>query len=202
MYRVLGIDPGLRITGYGLLAIDLPDDNDHGSRDISNGVNTSIQAADTRCASRSLALLREPRLLEAGVIRLDSKLVMEARLDQLHRELVEVIQEHQPQCLVVEKLFAHYNHPRTAILMGHARGVILLAARQHNLPVTHLPATEVKKAVTGYGRASKQQIQRSIQCQFNLPTMPSPPDVADALAIALAASRRMMMNAISGTITE
>ena len=174
MQRVLGIDPGLRITGYGLVVVQ-----------DSPGAPGDVRMTQTQ---------REPTLLEGGVIRLDTRLPMEGRLEQLHRELVEIIDEHNPHCLAVEKLYAHYKHPRTAILMAHARGVILLAARQHGVPIVHMPSTEVKKATTGYGRASKQQIQRSIQRQFNLPQPPSPPDVADAIAIALTGARRITMS--------
>lgn len=159
MRRVLGIDPGLRITGYGV--VDIP-----------------------------AALGRPPRVVEAGVFRLSAKKSMEHRLMQLEADLVALIEECKPEVVAVEKLYAHYKHPRTAILMGHARGVILLAAARKELPVIHLPSTEVKKAVTGYGHASKAQMQRSIQAILSLPEAPSPPDVADALAIALTAARR------------
>jgi crossover junction endodeoxyribonuclease RuvC len=161
MARILGIDPGLRITGYGLVGLD------HGSL--------------------------EPRLIEAGVIRLNAKLSLELRLNQLHRDLAELIDEHTPTHLAVEKLYAHYKHPRTAIIMGHARGVILLCAQQRGVAIEHLPSTEVKKAVTGYGHASKQQMQRAVQAQCRLPEPPSPPDVADAIAIALCHGRRLAL---------
>ena len=75
--------------------------------------------------------------------------------------------------------------------MGHARGVILLAAQQKGLTVEHLPSTEVKRAITGYGHASKHQIQRAVQSQCGLAEPPSPPDVADAIAIALTCARRI-----------
>ena len=158
MLRTIGIDPGLRITGYA--AVDLP-----------------------RGAI-------EPVLVEAGIIRLSGKLSMEARLEQLHRELCELLDNLKPQRMAVEKLYAHYNHPRTAILMGHARGVILLAATQREIPVEHLPSTLVKKALTGYGHASKEQMQRAVQAQCKLAELPKPPDLADAIAIALTAARR------------
>ena len=93
--------------------------------------------------------------------------------------------------MAVEKLYAHYKHPRTAILMGHARGVILLCARQHDVPVQDLPSTEVKKAITGYGHASKRQMQLAVQSQCRLPEVPTPADVADAIAIALTCARRL-----------
>ena len=158
MTRILGIDPGLHLTGYAL--VDL--------------------------ATRGL----EPALVEAGVIRLSRTLGLEKRLAQLHADLSALIEEFHPQELAVEKLYAHYKHPRTAILMAHARGVILLAAQERGLAITHLPSTEVKKAITGFGHASKQQMQRAIQAQCRLAEMPSPPDVADAIAIALTHGRR------------
>lgn len=160
--RILGIDPGLRLTGYALLAL-----------------NPTQPTA-------------EPELVEAGVIRLDGKQSVEDRLVVLHHDLTELIEQLKPTRLAVEQLYAHYKHPRTAIIMGHARGVMLLAARQHNLIVEHLPSTEVKKAITGNGHASKEQIQLAVQTTFNLPEPPSPPDVADAIAIALCHTRRLI----------
>lgn len=161
MLRVMGIDPGLRLTGYGL-------------------VQLAVGAI-------------EPTLVEAGVIRLDAKTSLEDRLHALHADLDKLVAQLKPDRLVVEKLYAHYRHPRTAILMGHARGVILLCGRQHDVRVEHLPSTEVKKALTGYGHAGKQQMQRAVQSQCRLPEPPTPPDVADAIAIALTYARRVAM---------
>ena len=161
--RVLGIDPGLRLTGYGVVKL------------------------------RPGAI--EPDLVEAGVIKLDSKLPIEHRLVQLHEDLVAVIEELAPTHVSVEKLYAHYAHPRTAILMAHARGVILLAAQQHHLHLEHLPSTEVKKAVTGYGHASKEQMQRAVQTIMGLPELPEPNDVADAIAIALCCANALKLAA-------
>lgn len=156
---LLGIDPGLRITGYGLV----------------------------RYEPGTI----EPKLVEAGVIRLSARLSIEARLQQLHTELGELLDEHHPTHVAVEKLYAHYKHPRTAILMAHARGVILQVAQGRQVAIHHLPSTEVKKAVTGYGHASKLQMQRAVQCQCRLAALPSPPDVADAIALALTCARRL-----------
>lgn len=156
--RVLGIDPGIRITGYGC-------------------VETFGQAL-------------EPRLVEGGVLRFAATGSLEDRLCTMHADLAGLIAQLQPQVVAVEKLYAHYRHPRTAIIMGHARGVILLAARQAGLEVEHLPSTEVKKSITGNGHASKEQMQQAIASQCRLSAPPSPPDVADALAIALTCARR------------
>ena len=96
-----------------------------------------------------------------------------------------LIDQLKPRIVVVEQLYAHYQHPRTAILMGHARGVILLAASLRDLPVVSYNATRIKKTVTGSGRASKEQVQRTVQRELGLAQLPEPPDVADALAAAL-----------------
>jgi len=149
--RILGIDPGLRITGYGVI--------DHKP-------------------------LR-PILIDGGVIRLTVKASLADRLVELETELVAVMEEHKPDVCAVEQLYAHYAHPRTAILMGHARGVIMLAARKRGIQVEQFPANRIKQSVTGHGHAGKAQMQRAIQSQWNLPTLPEPADVADALAVAL-----------------
>ena len=154
-FRILGIDPGLQVTGYGVIEVG-------GGR---------------------------PRVLEAGVIRGAesgrSKADMAQRLNLLYTGIVEVIEEFRPGAMAVEQLYAHYEHPRTAILMGHARGVLLLAAGQRNIPVTSYNATRIKKTITGHGRATKEQVQHTMLRELNLATLPEPPDVADALAAAL-----------------
>jgi crossover junction endodeoxyribonuclease RuvC len=152
--RILGIDPGLQVTGYGVLEAS------------SNG----------------------PRVCEAGVIRSEEKRTpsdMAKRVRGLYDGIVEVIDQFRPGVMVVEQLYAHYEHPRTAILMAHARGVLFLAAGQREIPVVSYNATRIKKTVTGNGRASKEQVQRTVQRELNLNKLPEPPDVADALATAL-----------------
>jgi crossover junction endodeoxyribonuclease RuvC len=149
--RILGIDPGLNITGYGVVECD-------GGK---------------------------PRLCEAGVVRGKSRGSIAARVAEIHQGVADVIAEFGPTCMAVEELYSHYARPRTAILMGHARGVICLAAAQAGVPVVHYAATQIKKITTGSGHASKAQIQLAIQREFGLAAPPDPPDVADALAIAL-----------------
>lgn len=149
--RILGIDPGLQITGYAV---------------IEDG----------------------PRICEAGVIRSTEGRAssdLAPRLVALYNGLVEVIDQFRPEVAVMEQLYAHYDHPRTAILMAHARGVLFLAAAQRGLPVISYNATRIKKTITGTGRASKDQVQRTIQSELGLAQLPEPPDVADALAAAL-----------------
>lgn len=126
-----------------------------------------------------------PRIIEAGVLRLSTDKSLSERLVQLYQELTDLIEEHRPHAVAVEDLYSHYERPRTAILMGHARGVLFLAAGQAGLSVWSYLPTKVKKSMTGSGRASKEQMQLAVQAQFRLPRPPNPPDVADALAIAL-----------------
>jgi crossover junction endodeoxyribonuclease RuvC len=130
-------------------------------------------------------------LVEAGVLRFSSRASMTDRLGQLYEDLGGLLDELQPQRMVVEKLFSHYRHVRTAILMGHARGVVLLAGQVRGIELDELGATEVKKAVTGGGHASKQQMQHAVLAQCGLRELPEPPDVADAIAIALCSARRI-----------
>jgi crossover junction endodeoxyribonuclease RuvC len=129
-----------------------------------------------------------PRVCEAGVIRSAEARTpadMAHRLRNLYDGIVEVLDQFRPTAVAVEQLFAHYEHPRTAILMGHARGVLLLAAAQRGLTVQSYNATRIKKTITGNGRATKEQVQRTMQRELGLVTLPEPPDVADALAAAL-----------------
>ncbi len=156
---ILGIDPGLRITGYGLVEVS--------------------------------AALGRVSLKEAGVLRMKSKGDLSERLQELYDQLTELFTEMKPQRVGVEQLYAHYKHPRTAILMGHARGVILLAAAQHGVTVTNMPSTLVKRTVTGNGHASKSQVQRAVANLCKLDKPPEPPDVADAIAIAWTLASRL-----------
>lgn len=153
--RVLGLDPGLQTTGYGIL----------------------------ECTAKGI------RIAEAGVIRSahDGRDTpdMADRVKVLYDGLVEILDQWKPAAIAVEQLYAHYDHPRTAILMAHARGCYFLAGAQRNIPVFSYAATRVKKTITGHGRASKEQMQAAITRELNLAKPPEPHDVADALAIAL-----------------
>ncbi len=149
--RILGIDPGLNTTGYGVI-------------EVEGG---------------------KVRLCEAGIVRSRAKASIESRLDEIFTGVQEVIETHKPELMALEQLFSHYERPRTAILMGHARGVICLAAGQAGIEVVHYEPTRVKKVMTGNGRAPKHQIQLAVKLQLGLPSIPEPSDVADALAIAI-----------------
>jgi crossover junction endodeoxyribonuclease RuvC len=149
--RILGIDPGLNVTGYGVLSVS---------------------------AGRL-------EIVEAGVIRSVKSKHIEKRLTSLHADITEVIQSLKPDVVSLEELYSHYARVKTAIIMGHARGVICLAAAQLDLAVSHYGATQVKKVLTGSGHAPKSQVQLAVARHLNLVGVPDPPDIADALGLAL-----------------
>ncbi len=149
--RVLGIDPGLNITGYAVLEL----------------------------------VGRKPTVVEAGVVRGRARGSLPGRLEQIYNGVRDVIASLRPGVLALEQLYSHYERPRTSILMGHARGVICLAAQQAGLEIVDYSATQIKKILTGSGRAPKIQVQRAVQQELRLPALPEPADVADALAAAL-----------------
>lgn len=149
--RILGIDPGLNITGYGI--IDIQD--------------------------------RQLLLVEAGVVCSRQADTLAQRVAEIHAGVTDVISIFKPDSMALEQLYSHYERPQTAILMGHARGSICLAAAQAGIDVQDYAATQIKKTLTGNGRAPKSQVQLAIQRELKLSQIPEPPDVADALAIAL-----------------
>ncbi len=121
----------------------------------------------------------------SGVVHAAAGLALDARLETIHAAVREVIARHVPALVAVEDLYAEYRFPRQAILMGHARGVIYLAARQLGVPVVAIAPAEVKRAVTGNGAAGKAQVQRAVQTLLGLPRPPQPSHVADALGLAV-----------------
>ncbi len=124
-------------------------------------------------------------LIEAGVFQTDNDLAIEARLNQIAEDIKSLLEKFRPDVVAVEELYSHYAHPKTAILMGHARGVILQRCAEAAIEVRSFSATRIKKSLTGNGRASKEQMQRTIQTILSLPDVPEPSDVADAIAAAL-----------------
>jgi crossover junction endodeoxyribonuclease RuvC len=150
--RVVGIDPGLTVTGYAV---------------IEPGGRT-------------------PYVVEAGVIRPKmGGTSMGDRLRVIHEGLIEILEAFPPSALALEQVHSRVKHPRTAILMAHARGVIVLAAAQRAVPVFGYAASRIKKTLTGSGKAPKEQMQHAIKTELGLDRLPEPHDVADACAVAL-----------------
>jgi len=149
--KILGIDPGLQVCGYGCLE-----------------TNTTSE-----------------KLIEAGVFRTADSPSIETKLNKIAEDTEVLLNKFTPDVVAVEELYSHYAHPKTAILMGHARGVILQKCAEASVKVESFSATRIKKSITGNGRASKQQVQRTIQTILALEQIPEPNDVADAIAAAM-----------------
>ena len=124
------------------------------------------------------------RLVRCGGIKAPARAAFPDRLHHIHSALVEILADCRPDAVAVESLF-HAVNARSALQLGHARGVALLAAAQAGLLVTEYPPAEVKRAVVGYGRADKAQVQQMVKLMLGLPAVPSPHDAADALAVAI-----------------
>ncbi len=151
--KVLGIDPGTSVTGYGVV--------EYGNGTPGVG-----------------------RLIECGVIRLPRRSSLPRRLVELHEGIVDLIVRHHPTALALENAFYHKN-VRTTLVLGHARGVVLLAAEQHRLTIAEYPPARVKKTVVGVGGASKAQVGAMVARLLRLKHAPKPADAADGVAVAL-----------------
>ena len=157
--RILGIDPGLHRTGYGII----------------------------ECQPNAL------RLVEGGILRAKADDPFPKRLQDLHDGLAEVLRDVRPDIVVIEDLFSTYAHPRSALLMAHARGVLMLAASEADLTVHSFTPNEVKQVVTGNGHATKTNVQAAVKARLHLKATLHPPDLADALAIAICFALRKDM---------
>jgi crossover junction endodeoxyribonuclease RuvC len=151
--KVLGIDPGTSVTGYGIV-------------ETGNGTPGF------------------GRLIECGVIRFARRSSLPRRLAELHGEISDLIVRHRPTALALENAFYHKN-VRTTLVLGHARGVVLLAAEQHHLVIAEYPPATVKKAVVGVGHAPKAQVAAMVARLLRLRHAPRPADAADGVAVAL-----------------
>lgn len=127
------------------------------------------------------------RVIDAGTIQPARVQNLDQRVYEVFADLGELLNEHTIDLLAVEQLYSHYAHPRTAILMGHVRGAILACAAQHDVKVQEYSATQIKRAVTGHGRASKMRVAQAVRHELNIVDLIEPDDVSDALAVALCA---------------
>ncbi len=151
---ILGIDPGIADTGFGVITVD--------------------EVNKIEC-------------LEYGSIKTSSKLELPERLLILFEELEKIIKKYKPEIVSVEELFFNKN-VSTALIVGQARGVVLLTAVKNGLPTKHYTPLQVKQAVSAYGKADKIQVQKMVKLLLNLKEIPKPDDAADALAVAICAS--------------
>ena len=148
--RILGIDPGTGILGFGVID--------------ANGAKT--------------------KLVTAGVITTPAHTPLAERLEEIFNGLSEIIAETKPDVMAIEKLFFAQN-VTTAISVSHARGVAMLTGQQAGLKIEEYTPLQIKQTMTGYGRATKKQIQEMVRIQLGLKEVPKPDDCADALAAAI-----------------
>ncbi len=146
------------------------------------GIDPGLQVCGYACLETGQD---KEKLIEAGVIRTTTGSTIEQKLNRIAEDTQSLLNSFKPDIVAVEELYSHYAHPKTAILMGHARGVILQKCTQAAIEVRSFSATRIKKSITGNGRASKEQVQKTIQTILSLPQIPEPNDVADAIAAAL-----------------
>ena len=193
--RILGIDPGLETTGYGIIedtstSLGMVRPSAGSGRMVS--VVEPIRGMVSPSNHKAFASRNCPpgaggnfKLIEAGIIKTHANTPIQARLKKIFDALTEIITEHEPGVLVLEKIYSHYKHPTTAILMAHARAAVCLACGVHEVRLINYPSTKIKKTITGNGHASKQQVQRMVQNILKLKYSPEPVDVSDALAMAI-----------------
>ena len=159
--RILGIDPGIAIVGYGVV-----------DKEYNKYKTIAYDAVTTKAHTP-----------------------LEERLKLVYDGVCEVIELYKPEAMAIEELFFN-NNAKTALTVGQARGVIILAAVENNIPIFEYTPLQVKQALTGYGRASKGQIQQMMKSMLGLTEIPKPDDVADALAIAVCHGNSMRFNSI------
>ena len=157
------------------------------------GIDPGLQVCGYACLETSS---EEEKLVEAGVFRTSGGSAIETKLNQIAQDTESLMEKFKPDVVAVEELYSHYAHPKTAILMGHARGVILQRCAEAAVEVKSFSSTRVKKSITGNGRASKEQMQKTIQTLLSLPDVPEPADVADAIAVAICCANSMGRGAI------
>jgi crossover junction endodeoxyribonuclease RuvC len=155
--KALGVDPGTAVTGYGVV------------EPVSAGGESNGAAG---------------HLVECGVLRTDASQPLERRLADLYRGIRDLIARHAPDAVAVEGVFYHKN-VRTTVVLGHARGVVLLAAAEAGVQVFEYPPATVKRVVTGGGAARKQTVAYMVQKLLSLSAPPRPDDAADGVAVAL-----------------
>lgn len=148
--RVLGIDPGTGITGFGVI-------------DVNNG---------------------KYKLVDAGVVRTPAKTPQNERLETIFDNISEIIKQHGPQIMSIEKLFFTSNIT-TAMSVSQARGVIMLCGQQAKMQIYEYTPLQIKQAITGYGKADKSQVQEMVRVVMKLKEVPKPDDCADAIAAAV-----------------
>ena len=158
-----------------------------------------VLGIDPGTATTGYAVVEETvgdlQMIALGVITTPAKTPLPSRLQTIHNELKEIVAEFEPEAAAVEELFFSRN-ARTAMSVGHARGVILLALADSNLPIAEYTPMQIKQAVTGYGNANKHQVQEMVRMLLALSETPKPDDAADAAAVAICHLHRAKLDSL------
>lgn len=189
---MLGIDPGTAVMGYGVVStrasrsVDLTVTSTDASRSVGRSVTSTerVNPSELRSSESRVARVERVVLVECGVVRTRPTESLAVRLGTLFDGVTALIERHRPDAIAVEGLF-HGRNARSALVLGHARGVVLLAATRAGLAVAEISPAEVKRAVTGTGAATKAQVGAMVKRLLNLVAAPKPADAADGAAIAL-----------------
>ena len=147
------------------------------------GIDPGLSA--TGYSILEIAAGSKPKLVEAGIIKPVQNAALSVRLKSLYEDFLKLLQEAKPEKAAIEDLYSHYKYPKTAIIMGHCRGVIMLACANADVEVVSFAATKIKKSVTGNGRANKEQVSRAVASYLDLEPLKASHDLSDALAVSL-----------------
>lgn len=169
--RILGLDPGLAILGFGAICYQ----------------SSSACHPTPSSASLAVQVVNQPiTLIDFGIIKTSANMEMGKRLCTIYEDLNSLMQQWQPDLVAVEKLF--FYRMASTITVAQARGVLMLVLAQHNVPFVEFTPAQIKQALTGWGNADKREVQEAVARELNLDYIPRPDDAADALAVAIAAS--------------
>ena len=168
--RIIGIDPGMAITGYSVLDVD---DNENTSR-ASKATSSTCSSPDSQRFS----------IVCSGSIQTNKQLDVSSRLLEIHNDLIELVNTYKPDIASIEQLF-FFKNAKTIMPVAEARGVIIMTFRMHNIPVYEYTPLVVKQTITGYGRADKDDVKEVIKLMLNNEDIPKLDDTTDAIAIAL-----------------
>jgi crossover junction endodeoxyribonuclease RuvC len=148
------------------------------------GIDIGIAITGWAIAETSKSAINGVKLVDFGAVITDTSLTTAARLKVVHDDISSLIREYKPEQLAIESLF-YFKNQKTIINVSQARGVVLLAGQENDLSIFDYTPLQVKTACTGYGRADKRQMQKTIQLMFKLAKLPKPDDIADAIAICV-----------------
>lgn len=170
--RILGVDPGLKATGYGVI-------------DVDEGAGRQARKYPVK-------------LLETGTIEPKQRDHLQDKINKIYKNLGDVILQYAPEVMVLEKLYSHHRHPTTAYILGHARGGICLLCARHRLQLVEYSVKRIRKALVGNGSASKQQTKETVAHILKIDAGKLPLDASDALAMALGHARMRGTGANAG----